>query len=135
MAFYAGFIYILKVRQQEILLFEATHLVLNTGLNGWELPGIALLLRACRKLENLVIVMNDEAEELQVSLLIFYLNTLPVYFSNLRLSIVSSMMLSNEFMLLNKNFTGRTKVLPPLSACNNWLLLSSGSLMEISFFE
>ncbi|WKA12425.1 hypothetical protein VitviT2T_029807 [Vitis vinifera] len=56
---------ILKVRQQEILLFEATHLVLNTGLNGWELPGIALLLRACRKLENLVIVMNDEAEELQ----------------------------------------------------------------------
>ncbi|XP_034677676.1 putative F-box/LRR-repeat protein At3g28410 [Vitis riparia] len=56
---------ILKVRQLEILLFEATHLVLNTGLNGWELPGIALLLRACRKLENLVIVMNDEAEELQ----------------------------------------------------------------------
>lgn len=53
---------------EDNLLFEVTHLVLNTGLSTWELPGIALLLRACPNLENLVIVIDDHAEDLEVRL-------------------------------------------------------------------
>lgn len=42
--------------------FEVKHLVLETGLKGWEFPGIAYMLLACHKLESLVIVLSAPAE-------------------------------------------------------------------------
>uniref|UniRef100_A0A803MHC3 F-box protein n=1 Tax=Chenopodium quinoa TaxID=63459 RepID=A0A803MHC3_CHEQI len=43
------------------LTFEASHLILETGLCRWEFQGIAYMLLGCYKLENLTIVMGDPA--------------------------------------------------------------------------
>lgn len=47
---------------QRPLIFEAKHLILETGIQRWEFRGIAYLLLGCHKLENLVIIMQAPKE-------------------------------------------------------------------------